>query len=120
MKLTITGRHLDVTESVKNYAKDKLNGVIIKHSHARIIKAHVIMDKQKRRNMVEVELHGPNSNLCAKTAGDNMYASIDAVMGKIDRQLAKTKTKYDKVKHKHAPSIRNMSVETVENGYVKG
>ena len=85
MKLTITGRHVDVTESVKSYAEDKLNGVIVKHSHARIITAHVIMDVQKRRQMVEVELHGPSSDICAKAAGDNMYASIDDVMDKIDR-----------------------------------
>lgn len=107
MQLTVTGRHISVTDAVKIYARDKLQHIIDKHLATRISKAHIIMDVEKYRHVIEVELHGPQANICGKTASTNMYVSIDKVMDKIERQLVKYKSRYDKRKRlKTRRSIR--------------
>jgi len=97
MKLTVTGRHISITEPIKNYSKDKLTNIVDKHL-PRVTKAHIIMDVEKYRHLVEVELHGPQTNIYSKVSSRDMYVSIDKVMSKIERQLVKSKAKYDKRK----------------------
>jgi len=106
MRILVTGRHIDVTGPMKVYAEDKLGHLVGKHLPARIAKAHIIMDVQKHLHTVEMELTGPQINICGKMTSRNMYTSIDKVLDKIERQLIKMKTKYDKRKHKQASSIR--------------
>lgn len=107
MRLTVTGRHISVTKAVKIYGRDKLQHIVDKHLPTRITKAHIIMDVQKYRHMVEVELHGPQVNIYGKAASPDMYASVDKVMDKVERQLVKYKRRYDKRKRlKTRSSIR--------------
>lgn len=106
MQLTITGRHVDITEPVKIYAGQKVRHIVNRHLPAKITKAHVIMDIQRYQQIVELELHGPHANLYSKVASLDMYTSIDKVIDKVERQLIKLKTRYDKRKHIRAPSIR--------------
>lgn len=106
MRLIVTGRHMDVTEPVKVYAGEKLRHIVNKHIPARITKAHIIMDVQRYQQIVEMELHGPQTNIYSKVASPDMYASIDKVIDKIERQLIKLKAKYDKKKHAGPTSIR--------------
>lgn len=98
MRLAVTGRHIDVTEAAKVYGRDKLMHIVNKHLPARITKAHIIMNVEKYRHVVEVELHGPRMNFYGKVASPDMYVSIDRVMDKIERQLFKYKSKYKKQK----------------------
>lgn len=114
MRLTVTGRHVSITEAVKGYAEDKLNHIVDKHLPGRITKAHVIMDVEKYRQTVEVELHGPHANIYGKTASTDMYTSIDKVMDKIERQLVKYKSKFKKLKH----SEKRKSIRIPEDGTV--
>lgn len=107
MQLTVTGRHISVTNAVKVYIRDKLQHIIDKHLLTRITKAHIIMNVEKYRHVVEVELHGPQINIYGKAVSPDMYASVDKVMDKIERQLVKYKEKYDKRKRfKTRRSIR--------------
>lgn len=112
--MTITGRHVSITETVKNYASEKLTHMIDKHALDRITKVHIIMDVQKYQQVVEVELHGPHADMCSKVASSDMYASIDKVVDKIERQLIKHKDRYNKRKHVGAQSIRIRGIEEEE------
>lgn len=113
MQLTVTGRHVDVTEPVKIYAGQKLKHIITKHIPARITKAHIIMDVQRYQQIVEMELHGPRANIYSKVTSPDMYTSIDKVIDKIERQLIKLKAKYDKCKHKMEVTIRRPMEEEI-------
>lgn len=106
MQLTVTGRHVEVTEAVKLYAGQKLRNIVNKHIPARITKAHIIMDVQRYQQIVEMELHGPKTNIYGKVLSPDMYTSIDKVIDKIERQLIKLKSKYDKRKHLRPSTIR--------------
>ncbi|MBI3986331.1 MAG: ribosome-associated translation inhibitor RaiA [Lentisphaerae bacterium] len=98
MNISITSRHLDVTEAIKAYAGAKINGVL-KEDYPRIESIHVILDIQKFRHFVEVVIQaGQHIRVEAKEESDDMYKSIDKVADKISRQLLKIKEK--KVEHK--------------------
>ncbi len=92
LPVTVTGRHVDVTDSMKSYAVSKIEGLHL--DYPRIIEAQVILDVEKYRHQAEVILHCANHiTIEASAETDDMYASMDEVMGKIARQMRKYKTR---------------------------
>ena len=103
MQLSVTGRHLDVTEAMKEYARGKLEGVVL--DCPRILGAHVIMDIEKYRHRAEVVLQGPHLTItCARETSD-MYGSIDQVMHCIEGQLKRYKERIQAHKPRHAREV---------------
>jgi len=92
MQINVTGRHLTVTEAIKNYALKKIESIGI--DFPKIISAHVILDVEKYRHRCEVVLACTNHiHIEAHEESENMYASIDLCMDKLARQMRKYKTK---------------------------
>jgi putative sigma-54 modulation protein len=90
--IKVTGRHVSITEAIKNYASSKVEHLHL--DYPRIIEAHVILDVEKHRHFAEVILHCTNHiTIEASEETDDMYASIDRVIGKIAQQMRKYKTK---------------------------
>ena len=88
----VTGRHVSVTESIKDYATGKVEHLHL--DYPRIIEAHVILDVEKHRHFAEIILHCNNHiTIEASEETEDMYASIDGVIAKIARQMRKYKTK---------------------------
>lgn len=93
MELTITGRHIDMTPAIKEYATTKVNK--LPRYFDRILAIEVITDRQDNRTyevevIVKVEHTDP---FVAKTRGDDLYACIDNVVDKLERQLTDHKDK---------------------------
>lgn len=88
----VTGRHVSITEAIKNYAISKIEHLHL--DYPRIIEAHVILDVEKHRHFAEVILHCNNHiTIEASEETNDMYASIDGVAAKIAQQMRKYKTK---------------------------
>jgi putative sigma-54 modulation protein len=88
----ITGRHVQVTEAIRNYAESKLGNLHL--DYPRIIEAHVILDVEKYRQFAEIILHCSNHITLEATAEtSDMYASIDSAIDKIAQQMRKYKTR---------------------------
>ena len=88
----VTGRHVSITEAIKDYATKKVENLHL--DYPRIIEAHVILDVEKHRHFAEVILHCNNHiTIEASHECDDMYASIDGVIDKIAQQMRKYKTK---------------------------
>ena len=88
----ITGRHVQVTEAIRNYAESKLGHLHL--DYPRIIEAHVILDVEKYRQFAEIILHCSNHITLEATAEtDDMYASIDGAIDKIAQQMRKYKSR---------------------------
>jgi len=92
MQINITGRHVTVTEAMKEYAIKKLDSIGI--DFPKVIDAHVILDVEKYRQRCEIILVCTNHiHIEAHEESDNMYASIDLCVDKLARQMRKYKTK---------------------------
>jgi len=89
MQLTISGHHVDVTQSLKNYLSEKLHK-LDRHSEE-VDGAHVILSVEKLRQKAEATVKVGRTQLYAETTRDNMYASIDLLVDKLDRQLLRHK-----------------------------
>ncbi len=92
LPIKVTGRHVSVTDAIKDYATKKIEGLHL--DYPRIIEAQVILDVEKLRHVAEVILHCANHiTIEASDQTQDMYASIDNVVDKIARQMRKYKTK---------------------------
>lgn len=92
MELVVTGRHLEVTPAIRDYAAKKIDHIGI--DFPRIISAHFILEVQKFRQIAElVLLCGNHISIEATETSEDLYASIDKVVDKVARQMRKYKTK---------------------------
>ena len=108
MSIEITGRHVDVSDSMRNYAEKRMAKLVAEFP--RVDKIHVILDIQKFTHMAEVVAHAARHiQLEAKAVSENMYASIDEAADKVEAQLRKTLDK----RHDHKGNGKLRDLETV-------
>ncbi len=91
MNLTITGHHLEVTPAIRDYVKTKLERVFSHFDH--VTSASVILSVQKLRQKAEVTLHVRGKDIFVESEEEDLYAAIDAMADKLDRQVLKHKQK---------------------------
>jgi putative sigma-54 modulation protein len=92
IKVTVTFRHTQPTEALKQYAEQKVHRVGKYFSHP--LDAHVILAVDaKERQVAEVELHTHGSMILGKEQHQDLYAAIDLAIDKIERQIKKQKAK---------------------------
>ncbi len=92
MDITVTGRHVEVTPALREYAVKKLDHIGI--DFPRILSAHFILEVQKFRQIAELIIQcGNHITIEAREISEDLYASIDRVVDKVARQMRKYKTK---------------------------
>ncbi len=91
MNLNITGHHLEVTPALREYVISKLDRVIRHFDH--VTATHVILSVQKLRQRAEVTVHVRGRDIHVESEDDDLYAAIDAMTDKLDRQVVKHKEK---------------------------
>jgi ribosome hibernation promoting factor len=91
MQLDVTGRHVDITDSLKSYVENKFQKLERHFEH--INNTHVILSVEKERQKAEATVHVNRGNLFADDEQEDMYAAIDGLIDKLDRQLKKHKEK---------------------------
>jgi putative sigma-54 modulation protein len=90
--IRVTGRHVSVTEAMKEYCRRKVATLHL--DYPKIIEVQVILDVQKYRHQAEVILHCSNHiTIEARAECNDMYASIDQVVDRVARQMRKCKTR---------------------------
>jgi ribosome hibernation promoting factor len=95
MNLNVSGHHLEVTPAIRTYVHSKLERVARHFDH--VIDAHVILTVDKLRQKAEVTLHVRGKDLHCECEEEDLYAAIDLLADKLDRQVLKYKDKlYDK------------------------
>ncbi|HCA27410.1 MAG TPA: ribosome-associated translation inhibitor RaiA [Betaproteobacteria bacterium] len=91
MNLTITGHHIDVTPAIREYVTDKLSK-ITRHFD-QVIDINVTLAVEKLVQKVEVNVHVSGKDIFAESDNADMYAAIDTLIDKLDRQVLKHKEK---------------------------
>lgn len=91
MHISITGHHVDITPALRAYVEEKF--ARLERHFDQMTNVHVILGMQKERRKAEATLHVTRGNLYADAEHEDMYAAIDSLADKLDRQLKKHKEK---------------------------
>lgn len=97
MQLTITGRHMPVTDPIRSYAEEKISKIAKIHDRddmsVDVVLHHEKNPSNKNRDVAEVTAHMKGFVVRAEEAAADMYSAIDLVSEKLERQMRKYKTK---------------------------
>ena len=91
MQLSVTGQQIDVTESLRDYVSDKI-GKIERHFDL-VSDVHCVLKVEKLRHRAEATVSVNGGKIFADSTEDDMYAAIDGLADKLDRQVRKYKEK---------------------------
>ncbi len=91
MQISLTGHHVDITEALRNYVDSKFDR--LERHFDNVIDAHVILTVEKQRRKAEATIHINGAKVFADAVHEDMYAAIDGLIDKIDRQVIKHKEK---------------------------
>ncbi len=94
MQINLTGHHVEVTRSLKDYVDTKFAKLERHFDH--INNVHVVLTVEKLNQIAEATIHLSGNEIFASAENADMYSSIDALIDKLDRQILKHK---DKVNH---------------------
>lgn len=116
MELVIRGKNMDVTESLRDYAQQKVSRItkIFDNIIDAQVEFNVIKNKSVQNDqIVEVTLHLSGGVIRAEEAKDNMYAAIDLVTDKVERQLRRFKGKHNNFdRTKTSSGVLELELET--------
>lgn len=102
MSLNITGRHLEVTPAINEYVLNKLARALRHFDN--VLDAQVTLSVERLQHTAEVTLRVPGKDIHCEAVDENLYAAIDLLADKVDRQVIKHKTKAQQ--HAHEPIKR--------------
>ena len=92
MNIKITGRHFEVTQSLRDYAESKIEK-LEKYFH-QLLDAHLIMYIEKLDHVAEIVVNGDGVQFYATQKGGDMYSAMDLLYDKIERQIVKYKERH--------------------------
>lgn len=102
MQINISGHHLDLTDPIRSYVNEKIEKLGRHNDH--ITNVQVILSVDKVRQIAEATISIPGGELFANAEDKDLYAAIDLLTDKLDRQLIKHKEKQSQ--HKHGSHTR--------------
>ncbi|MGA1845738.1 ribosome hibernation-promoting factor, HPF/YfiA family [Deferribacter abyssi] len=91
MNIQITARNIDLTDPIRNYVEKKVSK--IKRYFNQIIDVHVLLEVQKNVHIAEILVDAKGVFLKGLEKSEDLYASIDLAVDKIEKQLVKYKEK---------------------------
>jgi len=102
----MTGRHVELTDALKDYTTEKLQH--LKHSFDHVVDVHVVLSVEKFRQRCEVNIQANRITIHGSDETEDMYASIDGVVDKLNRQLKRYRAKMRK--HQEIPSGHDAAI----------
>ena len=89
MNLHLSGHHVDVTPAMRDYVTNKLTRITRHFDH--VIDVNVIVSVDKLNQKIEANVHLSGKDIFCESIDADMYAAIDALVDKLDRQILKHK-----------------------------
>ncbi len=97
MNLNITGHHLEITPAIREYATSKVGK--IKRHFENVIDVQIILSVEKLKQKAEATVHMSGKDIFVECEDENLYAAIDTLIDKLDRQVMKHKEKLADRRH---------------------
>ena len=91
MNLKLTGNHVEITDAMREYVISKVSKITRHFDH--VIDVSVILSVEKLKQKAEANVHVRGKDIFVETDSEDMYASIDSLVDKPDRQILKHKEK---------------------------
>lgn len=108
MNLTISGHHLEVTPALRHYVTAKLDRITRHFDQLVDVKVLLTVENQKekdRRQRAECTIHVKGNDMFAESSHEDLYAAVDELVDKLDRQVGRHK---DKVKNHHHDAAKRL------------
>jgi putative sigma-54 modulation protein len=102
MNLTISGHHLEVTPSLRSYVTSKLDRIVRHFDQVVDVKVLLTVEKQKEkegRQRAECNIHVKGTDMFAESSNADLYAAVDELVDKLDRQVVRHKTRLQEHHH---------------------
>ncbi len=91
MNLQISGHHLEITPALHDYVTSKLEHVTRHFDN--VIDVNVILSVEKLKQKAEVTVHLSGKDIYVESIDEDLYAAVDILADKLDRQIQKHKQK---------------------------
>lgn len=91
MEVTIDGHHVEVSAAMQEYIERKM--LRIERHFEHVVNVHVVLGVEKQGHKAEATIHVTGNNIHASSKHEDMYAAIDLLLDKLDRQIKKHKEK---------------------------
>src|SRR5450759_3973566 len=91
MNVQVSGHHVEVTQAIRDYVLSKLER--LQRHFDQVIDISVVLSVQKLRQKAEISVHLPGKDIHVESDDEDLYAAIDLMMNKLDRQIIKHKDK---------------------------
>ena len=108
MNLSISGHHLDLTDALRSYVSEKMQKV--ERHFDNLIDAQVVLSVEKTRHKAEGNIHASGARLHAEAVEGDMYAAIDHLVDRLDRQTRKHK---EQLRDHHAKEAQKGAIFNV-------
>ena len=91
MQIQLSGQHIEITPALRQYVTEKLER--LSRHFDQVGNVHVVLSVEKLRHKAEATIHLNRGTVFADIEADDMYAAIDGLVDKLDRQVKKQKEK---------------------------
>jgi putative sigma-54 modulation protein len=109
MNLTISGHHLEVTPALRGYVTQKLDRIMRHFDQVVDVRVLLSVEKKKEkeeRQRAECNIHVKGNDLFAESASQDLYAAVDDLVDKLDRQVVRHKDRIQD--HQHPSTKRDL------------
>lgn len=101
--LSIVGKHIEITDAIRNYVWEKLSRIERIADH--IIDVHVVLDAQKLEKTCSILMNFIRFQIKVQTGTDNMYSAIDRSVDRVIKLIRRYKTKLQSYRNKDLTTV---------------
>ena len=109
MKLTVTGRNIEITDGIRNHLNDKMDKTIADLGEAADV--HVALSVEKHRHFAEVTVKTKGFTLHSQDETEDLYTLMDKALEKMEKQIRKNKEKAKALRIKQGSQSKNQNLD---------
>ena len=110
MTMNITSKQMEITPAIRQHVEDRLSKLEKWQTH--LINPHIVLSREPKEYAADATINTPNGPLIASATHEDMYAAINELINKLERQLNKVQHKGEA--RRAAVSVKDLTPESEE------